>query len=317
MNTQEGKNTFVVGIEGNFDDAQNGVKEIFNDKNFNGLLNEKGYMFSSANSINIGRLVPQIVYYIYSYVTLLKEKKIKEGESINVVVPTGNFGNILAAFYAKVMGLPVGKLICASNENNVLADFINTGVYDRRRNFAVTNSPSMDILISSNLERFLYEISDRDGELIDNLMAQLKKEGKYEIKEDMKESLRVLYGGFANEEETLEAVKKVYETSKYVLDTHTAVAYDVYEKYKEDTCDESVTVIASTASPFKFPRSINEVLNFADSSASDFEMVQVLSEKMNLKIPKGIKGLEKKEIRHTVTCKKDEMRDVIKKFLGI
>lgn len=317
MTTQEGKNTFVVGIEGNFDDAQNGVKEIFNDKAFSELLNKNNYMLSSANSINVGRLVPQIVYYVYSYVKLLKDKKIQEGESINVVVPTGNFGNILAAFYAKAMGVPLGRLICASNENKVLTDFINTGIYDRRREFAVTNSPSMDILISSNLERFLYEISGRDEELINNLMKQLKEEGKYEINEEMKEKLKILHGDFADEKETLAAIKKVYEASEYVIDTHTAVAYEVYEKYKKNTHDDRAAVIVSTASPFKFPRNINEVLNFADSSASDFEMVQVLSEKMGLKIPRGIEGLEKKEIRHKVTCKKDEMREVIKNFLGI
>ncbi|EKN41724.1 threonine synthase, partial [Clostridium botulinum CFSAN001627] len=194
MVTQEGKNTFVVGIDGNFDDAQSGVKEIFNDRDFNGLLEERGYMFSSANSINIGRLVPQIVYYVYSYVNLLKDKKVGEGENINIVVPTGNFGNILAAFYAKNMGIPVGRLICASNENKVLTDFINTGIYDRRRKFSVTNSPSMDILISSNLERFLYEISGKDSRLIKNLMTELKEKGKYEITEEMKKRLDILYG---------------------------------------------------------------------------------------------------------------------------
>ncbi|WPC39332.1 threonine synthase [Clostridium sp. JS66] len=317
MITQEGENTFVVGIEGNFDDAQSGVKDIFADKEFNENLNEKGYMFSSANSINIGRLVPQIVYYVYSYVSLLKNKKIKAGESINVVVPTGNFGNILAAFYAKQMGVNIGKFICASNENKVLTDFINTGIYDRKRDFSVTNSPSMDILISSNLERFLYEISDRNEELINIFMKQLKEEGKYEITKIMKENLKGLYGDFATEQETLETVKKVYETSNYVIDTHTAVAYEVYEKYKQNTGDESVTVIASTASPFKFPKSINEVLNFADKNASEFEMIQSLSKKMKLEIPKGILGLNKKEIRHSVNCEKYEMREVIKKFLRI
>lgn len=317
MNTQEGENTFVVGIEGNFDDAQSGVKEIFGDKEFNKLINEKGYTFSSANSINIGRLVPQIVYYVYSYVNLIKDKKIKNGESINVVVPTGNFGNILAAYYAKVMGLPIGRLICASNENKVLADFINTGVYDRRREFFVTNSPSMDILISSNLERFLYEISGRDEKVINGLMDQLKKEGKYEITENMKEKLKILYGGCASQEETTSAVKKVYEASNYVIDTHTAVAYEVYEKYKKNTGDNTVALIASTASPFKFPRSINEVLNFADSDASDFQMVDELSNKLVLKMPKGIEGLDKKEVLHKTTCKKNEMREVIKEFLKV
>lgn len=317
MVTQEGKNTFVVGIEGNFDDAQNGVKEIFNDKDFNELLEEKGCMFSSANSINIGRLVPQIVYYVYSYVNLLKAKKVGEGESINIVVPTGNFGNILAAFYAKNMGIPVGKLICASNENKVLTDFINTGIYDRRRNFSVTNSPSMDILISSNLERFLYEISGRDSCLIENLMAELKEKGKYEITEEMKKRLNILYGDFADEDDTLKAIEKVYENSDYLIDTHTAVAYRVYEKYKNKTGDNRVTIIASTASPFKFPKSINEVLNIGHENASDFELINLFSDKLNLKLPKGLEGLEEKEICHKVTCKKDEMKKVIKNFLGI
>ena len=317
MTTQEGENTFVVGIEGNFDDAQSGVKEIFADEAFNRLLNEKGYLFSSANSINIGRLVPQIVYYVYTYANLLKDKKIKSGESINVVVPTGNFGNILAAYYAKTMGVPIGRLICASNENNVLTDFINTGIYDRRRKFFVTNSPSMDILISSNLERFLYEISGRNDAVINTLMKQLKEEGKYEINEAMKEKLKILYGGFATEQETLSALKEVYETSGYVIDTHTAVAYKVYNEYKKNADDKSVSVIASTASPFKFPKSINEVLKFADSSASEFEMVKEFSDKFSIKIPKGIVGLDKKEVRHKATCNKDEMRETIKRFLGI
>ncbi|WP_409068502.1 threonine synthase [Clostridium sp. FAM 1755] len=317
MVTQEGKNTLVVGIDGNFDDAQSGVKEIFNDRKFKGILKEKGYMFSSANSINIGRLVPQIVYYVYSYVNLIKAKKIWEWESINIVVPTGNFGNILAAFYAKNMGIPVGKLICASNENKVLTDFINTGVYDRRRNFSVTNSPSMDILVSSNLERFLYEISGNDSHLIKNLMLELKEKGKYEITEEMKKRLDILYGDFADEEETLKAIEKVYKNSNYLIDTHTAVAYRVYEKYKNKIEDNKVTIIASTASPLKFPKSINEVLNIADKSTSDFKLINLFKDKLNLKLPKGLEGLDKKEICHRVTCKKDEMGKVIKNFLGV
>lgn len=317
MTVQEGENTFVVGIDGNFDDAQSGVKEIFADEEFNRLLGEKGFMFSSANSINIGRLVPQIVYYVYTYAQLLKEGRISAGESINIVVPTGNFGNILAAYYAKCMGIPVGQLICASNKNNVLADFMKTGVYDRRREFFVTNSPSMDILISSNLERFLFEISGRDSSIVSGLMDRLRREGVYEINADMKENLKVIYGGFADEAETLEAIKKVFEISGYVIDTHTAVAYAVYERYKEETGDIRAAVIASTASPFKFPKSINEALHFADSGATEFEMVKQLSEKMDLRIPKGIQGLDEKEVRHKTTCAKDEMRDVIKRFLGI
>ena len=251
--------------------------------------------------------MPQIVYYVYSYVNLLKDKKVGEGESINIVVPTGNFGNILAAFYAKNMGIPVGKLICASNENKVLTDFINTRIYNRRRNFSVTNSPSMDILISSNLERFLYEISGRDSRLVRNLMTELKEKGKYEITEEMKKRLDILYGDFASEDDTLKTIKKVYESSDYLIDTHTAVAYEVYEKYKNKTGDHRITIIASTASPFKFPRSINEVLNIGNDSASDFELVNLFSDKLNLKLPKGLEGLEEKEICHKVTCKKDEM----------
>ncbi|MGU9537898.1 threonine synthase [Clostridium tepidum] len=317
MVTQEGKNTLVVGIEGNFDDAQSGVKEIFNNKNFNKLLQEKGHRLSSANSINIGRLVPQIVYYVYSYVNLVKEKKIIDGESINIVVPTGNFGNILAAFYAKNMGIPVQKLICASNENKVLTDFINTGIYDRNRKFSVTNSPSMDILISSNLERFLYEISGKDSCLIKNIMTELKEKGKYEITEEMKKNLDILYGDFSDEDDTLRTIEKVYESSGYLIDTHTAVAYKVYEKYKKETKDNKVTIIASTASPFKFIKSINEVLNIGDENASDFELINLFSHKLNLKFPKVLKGLEEKEICHKVSCKKDEMKKVIENFLGI
>ncbi len=261
--------------------------------------------------------MPQIVYYVYSYVNLLKDKKVGEGESINIVVPTGNFGNILAAFYAKNMGIPVGKLICASNENKVLTDFINTRIYNRRRNFSVTNSPSMDILISSNLERFLYEISGRDSRLVRKLMTELKEKGKYEITEEMKKRLDILYGDFASEDDTLKTIKKVYESSDYLIDTHTAVAYEVYEKYKNKTGDHRITIIASTASPFKFPRSINEVLNIGNDSASDFELVNLFSDKLNLKLPKGLAGLEEKEICHKGTCKKDEMEKVIKNFLGI
>lgn len=317
MTTQEGKNTFVVGIEGNFDDAQSGVKEIFSDKEFNELLNKNGYLFSSANSINIGRLVPQVAYYAYTYGTLLKEKKINKGEKINIVVPTGNFGNILAAFYAKSMGIPIDTLICASNKNNVLSEFINTGVYNRNRSFFVTNSPSMDILISSNLERYLFEISGRDGKVTAALMEDLKERGCYELKAEMKEKLKELYGGFSSEEETLLGIKRVYEESGYLIDTHTAVAYNVYEEYKNNTGDTKVSVIASTASPYKFPKSINDALNYANKDASEFEMVKELSKAFGLKMPKGIIGLDKKEIRHKTTCNKMEMKKVIRDFLKI
>jgi threonine synthase len=317
MAVQEGKNTFVVGIDGNFDDAQSGVKEIFADEEFNKLLGENGFMFSSANSINIGRLVPQIVYYVYTYAQMLKNGRISSGENINLVVPTGNFGNILAAYYAKCMGIPVGRLICASNKNKVLADFMNTGVYDRRREFYITNSPSMDILISSNLERFLYELSGRNAEIVSGLMDKLKKDGVYEINQDMKERLKIVYGGFALEAETIDAIREVYESSDYVMDTHTAVAYVVYKNYKKESGDGTATVIVSTASPFKFPKSINQALHFADGDSTEFEMVEQLSKKMNLRIPKGIQGLDKKDVLHKTTCGKNEMKDVIKSFLNI
>jgi len=317
MITQEGDNTFVVGIEGNFDDAQSAVKKIFTDIDYNNILNENGYMLSSANSINIGRLVPQIVYYVYAYVKLLSENKIKDGEFINVAVPTGNFGNILAAYYAKKMGIPIGKLICASNKNNVLTDFINSGIYDCNRDFFVTNSPSMDILISSNLERFLYEISKEDSDIVREYMKDLMEKGKYEITDSMKERMNILYGGYANEDETLSSINKVYKNSNYVIDPHTAVAYFVYEKYKKETGDENTTIIASTASPFKFPRSINDALNFTNKDSLDCEMINELSNKFNLQIPSSIKDLYKKEVKHTTVCKKDELKKVISMFLGV
>lgn len=316
MTTQEGKNTLVVGIAGNFDDAQSGVKAIFTDVNFKELLDEKGYMLSSANSINIGRLIPQVVYYIYSYVTLLKQRRIEKGEEVNIVVPTGNFGNILAAYYSKKMGLPVGKLICASNKNNVLSDFITTGVYDRRREFYVTNSPSMDILISSNLERFLYDISDENPVLTNELMKDLKEKGIYEITENMKEKLSLLYGGYSTEEETLKAIKKIFDADGYVIDTHTAVGYDVYEKYKAETGDERVAIIAATASPFKFPRSICEALDIDTTGGSDFKLIDEISSKFGLEIPENIEGLDKREVKHTNTCSKNELREVIINFLN-
>lgn len=315
MVTQQGQNTFVIGIEGNFDDAQSGVKEVFADKEFNKTINEKGYMFSSANSINIGRLVPQIVYYFYAYLNMLRDEKISKGESINIVVPTGNFGNILAAYYGKKMGLPVNKLICASNENNVLYDFINTGKYDIRREFRKTMSPSMDILISSNLERFLYELSENDEKLINRFMVDLKETGKYEITEDMKVKLENFYGGYVDDEKTCETIKDVYDNSNYLIDTHTAVAYAVYRKYKEDTGDETKTVIASTASPYKFTRSVMEAIDKKIDGYDDFALIKEMSNLTGVNIPDGIKGLESKEILHKRKCKNDEIKKVISDIL--
>lgn len=315
MITQEGKNTHVIGIKGNFDDAQNGVKEIFNNEDFNKDLKNDGFVLSSANSINIGRLVPQVVYYFYSYLELMKNGKIKDGDKINVVVPTGNFGNILAAYYAREMGLPINKFICASNENNVLTDFFNTGVYDKRRELKLTDSPSMDILISSNLERLLYSLSGGDSEVINNLMTDLSEKGVYEIPENIKEKLGDFYGGFASQEETRETIKKVYEQSDYVIDTHTAVAYNVYEKYKAGTGDTTETVIASTASPFKFTRSVSDSLGIQVEGKTDFELIEELSKKTGLEIPKSIDGLGSREIIHKTVCEKQAMQDAIKKIL--
>lgn len=316
MITQKGKNTFVVGIEGNFDDAQRGVKEVFADSEFNDEINKIGFMFSSANSINIGRLVPQIVYYFYAYLNLLREGKISKNERINIVVPTGNFGNILAAYYAKKMGLPVNKLICASNENNVLYDFINTGIYDIRREFKKTASPSMDILISSNLERFIYELSGNDDELISNLMIELKENEIYEIPHEMKKGLKDFYSGYIDDEKTYETIKEVYDDSNYLIDTHTAVAYAVYKKYKQDTSDETKTIIASTASPYKFTRSVMKSIDQSLDKQSEFELIRTISKATGLAIPKGIKDLDKKEILHNRKCKNDEIKKAIWDILG-
>lgn len=317
MITQEGDNTLVVGIDGNFDDAQNGVKRIFGDDEFTAKLSENNYMLSSANSINVGRLIPQIVYYFYSYLTLLKNNKIRSGERINLVVPTGNFGNILAAYYGKKMGLPVNRLICASNTNNVLYDFLNTGIYDRRRELKLTSSPSMDILISSNLERLLYEISGRDVALIKNMMSRLQYEGIYEITDAMKNNLKDFYGGYANENETFESINEMYKASGYVMDTHTAVAYSVYEKYRLETGDNSQTIIASTASPFKFGRSVCSSIGIDVDKLDDFRVIGELSKAANTDIPGPIKELENKKTVHTTWCSKDEMKQVVQNFLKV
>lgn len=317
MVTQKGDNTFVVGIHGNFDDAQTGVKKIFGDTEFAALMEEKGYQFSSANSINIGRLVPQIVYYVYSYAQLLKEEKITDGEKINVVVPTGNFGNILAAYFAKYMGVPINNLICASNENKVLYDFFKTGEYDRNRQFVLTSSPSMDILISSNLERLIYLIAGRDAETNAACMAALSKDGKYEITAEMKEKLDEFYGGYATEQETAEKIKSLYEKCGYVIDTHTAVAATVYDKYVAETGDTHKTVIASTASPFKFTRSVMDALDDKYSEMSDFELVDELSRIANVAVPNAIEEIRTAEVLHDNICDKDDMPKIVKNYLHI
>lgn len=317
MVTQKGDNTYVVGIHGNFDDAQTGVKNIFADKVLEERMREQGYQFSSANSINIGRLVPQIVYYIYAYARLLAEEEITEGEKINVVVPTGNFGNILAAFYAKNMGLPIDKLICASNDNKVLYDFFQTGVYDRNREFMLTSSPSMDILISSNLERLIYRVAENDSGRTAQLMKALGGEGKYEVTADMKELLADFYGGYASEKETADMIKALYEKTGYVIDTHTAVAACVYEKYKEDKKDETKTVIASTASPFKFTRSVMDAIDEKYDSMSDFELVDELSALANVAVPEAIEEIKSAPVLHDHVCGNDEMQKTVEAFLKL
>ena len=318
MVTQKGDNTYVVGINGNFDQAQTGVKKMFSDKELAKELDAAGYQFSSANSINIGRFIPQITYYVYAYAKLYANGKIAKDEKINIVVPTGNFGNILSAFYAKNMGLPVAKLICASNENKVLYDFFETGKYDKNREFILTSSPSMDILISSNLERLIYWAAGNDAKKNVEFMTALTKEGVYEITPQMQEKLKDFYGNYASEEETAEAIRTLYEKTGYILDTHTAVAASVYGKYKAETKDEqTATVIASTASPFKFSRSVMDAIDPKYDAMEEFELIDELSKIGNVKIPNAIEEIRNAPVRHKATCEVDEMQKVVKEFLGM
>ena len=317
MVTQKGNNTYVVGITGNFDDAQTAVKKMFNDKAMEEELDKAGFQFSSANSINIGRLVPQIVYYVYAYVNLFKNGEIKDGEKINVTVPTGNFGNILAAYYAKNMGLPIDKLICASNENKVLFDFFSTGSYDRNRDFILTSSPSMDILISSNLERLIYRIVGENADKNREMMEQLSKGGIYQITEEMRSQLADFYGNFATEKETADAIKALYQNTGYVIDTHTAVAACVYEKYVKDTKDSTKTVIASTASPFKFTRSVMDAIDSKYDSMGDFELVDELSKIANVKVPNAIEEIRTAPVLHDTVVDVPDMPAAVKNVLGI
>lgn len=317
MVTQKGNNTYVVGITGNFDDAQTAVKKMFNDKAMEEELDKAGFQFSSANSINIGRLVPQIVYYVYAYVNLFKNGEIKDGEKINVTVPTGNFGNILAAYYAKNMGLPIDKLICASNENKVLFDFFSTGSYDRNRDFILTSSPSMDILISSNLERLIYRIVGENADKNREMMEQLSKGGIYQITEEMRSQLADFYGNFATEKETADAIKALYQNTGYVIDTHTAVAACVYEKYVKDTKDSTKTVIASTASPFKFTRSVMDAIDSKYDSMGDFELVDELSKIANVKVPNAIEEIRTAPVLHDTVVDVPDMPAAVKNVLRI
>ncbi len=318
MVTQKGENTFVVGIHGNFDDAQSGVKAIFADKALAEEMDRAGFQFSSANSINIGRLVPQVVYYIYAYAKLYAGGEIEKDEKINVVVPTGNFGNILAAYYAKQMGVPIDKLICASNDNKVLYDFFQTGCYDKNREFILTTSPSMDILISSNLERLVYRIAGNDAVKDAAFMKALNTEGSYEISEAMRAKLKDFYGNYATEAETADEIARVYGNAGYVLDTHTAVASSVYGKYVAETGDRKKTVIASTASPYKFTRSVMNAIDHAKYHAmGDFELVDELSMISGTAVPKAIEEIRNAEVRHQTVCEVNEMQDVVKRLLDI
>jgi threonine synthase len=316
MVTQKGDNTYVIGINGNFDDAQTGVKSIFNDKDLENKMTEAGLRFSSANSINIGRLLPQIVYYIHSYIELYRRNEIAQGEKINFVVPTGNFGNILAAYYAKQMGLPINKLICASNDNKVLYDFFQTGVYDRNRDFILTISPSMDILVSSNLERLIYSIAGDDTHKTAEFMRALSTEGIYEITTDMRKRLECFVGGYATVDETKDSIHKVYTETGYVIDTHTAVAVNVYDKYLNSDKDTK-SVIVATASPYKFAENVLEAITDKRIPEDDHEQAMLLKEISGVPIPDAINELHLAEIRHNKVCDTDKMRAEVEEILKI
>lgn len=320
MNTTDGGNAYVVAVRGNFDDCQNAVKNIFADGEFKSLLSEHDYELSSANSINWGRLLPQIVYYFYAYLNLLQQGEIKTGEKINFVVPTGNFGNILAGWYAYQMGLPVNKFVCASNENKVLTDFFNTGIYDRNREFKQTNSPSMDILISSNLERFLFELTGHDGQRIKTWMEELNKTGRFQVDAETKKAMdEIMAAGFATERETLETIKEVFAVTGYTLDTHTAVAVKVYGDYRKKTGDMHKTVVDATASPFKFNASVLEAIKGQEAvnGKDEFEILEELGKISGMPLHPALKDLDKKPILHKRVCAKGEIKEVIREILGL
>ena len=317
MTTQEGDNVAVCAIKGNFDDAQTGVKQIFGDSEMAKYLEDMNMEFSSANSINFGRLVPQVVYYVSAYCDLVKSGRIALGDKFNVVVPTGNFGNILAAYYAKQMGIPIAKLVCASNKNNVLTDFINSGKYNKNRDFYTTSSPSMDILISSNLERLLYELYDHDEAEIAKLMNELTTDGEYTVSDEVKAKINAeFYGGFCDEKGTADTIKEHFGKYHYLCDTHTAVAVKVYEDYVKETGDKTVSVIASTASPYKFSHSVLPCIYDGAAPSDEFETVDKLNEVSGLAIPSSLKALKTKPVLHKTSVDKSQMRDFIKGFLG-
>ena len=317
MVTQKGSNTYVIGITGNFDDAQSGVKRMFSDPALKQEMSQAGFQFSSANSINVGRLVPQVVYYVYAYGQMISSGEIKAGEPINVTVPTGNFGNILAAYYAKQMGIPIEKLICASNDNKVLVDFFQTGIYDKNRPFILTTSPSMDILVSSNLERLIYQIAGRSAEKNANLMGQLGEKGSYEITEEMKAELGDFYGNYATEQETAQEIARVYHDTGYVMDTHTAVASCVYRKYVQQTGDTTKTVIASTASPYKFTRSVMDAIAPEHAQSSDFELADQLSRLSGVSVPRAVEEIRTAPVLHDTVVETEQMEQAVRNILHI
>lgn len=317
MVTQKGDNTAVVAIHGNFDDAQTGVKKIFGDLEFGKRLGAKGFQLSSANSINIGRLVPQVAYYVYAYGKMIQNKKINCGDEINVAVPTGNFGNILAAYFAKQMGLPIKTLICASNDNKVLYDFFRTGVYDKKREFILTSSPSMDILISSNLERLIYLGADCDAQENKKRMEQLGETGSYTITEKMQQKMADFWGGYATEEENREEIKRLFDQTGYLIDTHTGVASGVYQKYVKETNDLTPTVIASTASPYKFSHSVMAAILGNVDEKDEFASIDQMNKLSGVKIPRAVEEIRNAEIRHRRECDRDEMEAVVAEILGL
>ncbi len=318
MATQKGDNVSVVAIEGNFDDAQTGVKKIFTNSEIKAKLEKNNMLFSSANSINWGRLLPQIVYYFSAYCELLNAKKINAGDKINVVVPTGNFGNILASFYAMNMGLPVNKFICASNANNVLTDFIKTGTYDRKRQFYTTISPSMDILVSSNLERLLYHLTDGNAEKVAQWMNELSANGSYTVDSYVKSKLdELFYGGCCDDDNTRATIREMYKNESYLCDTHTAVAVNVYKQYVEETGDNTPAVIASTASPYKFAKSVLEAVSDEKLPEDEYAMVDELSAITKTSVPLPLASLKNAEVRFKEECKVDEMPETVLNSLSI
>lgn len=317
MTTQEGNNVNVCAVKGNFDDCQNGVKAIFTDKDIEDKLAESNILLSSANSINWGRLAPQIIYYVSAYAQLVKDGNIAYGDKVNIVVPTGNFGNILAAYYAKLMGIPVNRLICASNSNNVLTDFINTGVYDRNRKFYTTISPSMDILISSNLERLLYHLTGENDALINEWFGALKTSGRYEVNDDVKKRLSELFwAGCCSDEETKSQIHKTFTEEHYLLDTHSAVAVKVYEDYRAKTGDTTKTIIASTANPYKFGRAVYDAVGGKAETEDEFELISHLEKETGTKMPAPLAATKDKAVRFTNTVEKQEMGKAVLDFLN-